>query len=261
MQRLHAHPDSLVRRIAQALDEALDGHRTPEEAVWIDRIEALRTRLNTSAEVLTMDDYPASALDDAGREQRPSQTRTVAETCTASVSPSHALLLFKLVRALDPRQALELGTCIGISAAYQAAAQRLGGGGHLVTLEGVSDYAELARRNVLELGLDHVDVVQGWFQDTLAETLEQHQPFQYAYIDGHHQEKATITYFEQVLPYLSEPALLVFDDIAWSEGMKRAWETICAHPRTRVSIDLYMQGICLIDERLGEKQAYQLMLW
>ena len=45
-------------------------------------------------------------------------------------------------------------------------------------------------------------------------------------IDGHHDEQATIAYFEKFIPYLSKNSIIVFDDISWSDGMRRAWNTI-----------------------------------
>jgi predicted O-methyltransferase YrrM len=51
--------------------------------------------------------------------------------------------LFKLVRTLQPATIVELGTCIGISAAYQAAAQQINHRGRIVTLEGSSTRAAL----------------------------------------------------------------------------------------------------------------------
>jgi len=66
----------------------------------------------------------------------------------------------------------------------------------------------------------------------------------YVFIDGHHNEQATINYFELLLPHLSPGATVVFDDISWSKGMKRSWEKICRHSAVAFAVDLKMLGIC-----------------
>lgn len=169
---------------------------------------------------------------------------------TASKAPVWAYLLFRLVREHRPERALELGTCLGLSAAHQAAALELNGGGRLVTLEAAASRAELATRNLERLGLaGRADVVRGRFQDTLEGVLGGFEgPIEYAFIDGHHDEQATLTYFEKILPFLADQSLVVFDDIAWSDGMARAWRSLQAHARTALSVDLGNIGICAIGQ-------------
>ena len=37
----------------------------------------------------------------------------------------------------------------------------------------------------------------------------------------------------------------MFDDIAWSDGMARAWATIAEHPSTVIAVDVETFGICV----------------
>jgi len=143
---------------------------------------------------------------------------------------------------------------LGISASFQAAALKLNAMGKIVTLEGADVLASLAERHFQTLGLDNANVVIGRFQDTLDEVLNAYKPVDYAFIDGHHDEKATLAYFEQIMPSLSQQTVLVFDDISWSEGMKRTWRTIMADERVKISIDLQQMGICVIDSRIEHRK-------
>jgi predicted O-methyltransferase YrrM len=86
-----------------------------------------------------------------------------------------------------------LGTCLGISTSYLAAALKLNLAGSVVTLEGAETKARLAAQNFRELGLSNVCTIVGRFQDTLDDVLE---PIKFAFIDGHHEESATLAYFE-----------------------------------------------------------------
>lgn len=157
-----------------------------------------------------------------------------------------AAILFRLLREFRPNVGFELGTCVGVSGAYHAAAMKLNQTGHLVTFEVHDAKIEIARANFESLGLDNVDIVEGPFQETLEQELVKRAPVDYVFIDGQHEEKATIDYFHMSLPHISDKAVFVFDDINWSDGMKRAWKVIRDHPRTKVAVDLHRIGICLV---------------
>lgn len=204
--------------------------------------------MNGSSEELEIVDYGAGSSDSKLTEEEMYRgrviRRTIGQICSvASRTDQTALLLFRLVRELKPRTAIELGTNVGISACYQAAALKLNGAGKLVTLEGASSLASVAARNFTHLGLGNVEVVRGRFQDTLSKVLSDHSPVDYAFIDGHHDEEATLKYFHAFAPTLSDTAVVVFDDISWSGGMARAWEAIRRHEQVRVSVDLGSMGI------------------
>jgi predicted O-methyltransferase YrrM len=171
---------------------------------------------------------------------------TVAAACGASKTPFWSLLLFKLVRNLQPTIAVELGTCLGVSAAYQAAAQQLNGRGRIITLEGSAARAALSRKHLASLGLENATVIAGIFDDTLQKTLTANSPVDFAFIDGHHDEHATLRYYQQFLPHLIEETVVVFDDIAWSPGMRRAWKALQNDANVAVSIDMLAVGICVV---------------
>lgn len=142
---------------------------------------------------------------------------------------------------------LEMGTCVVISTAYQATTLTLNKGGLLFSLEEDKSLATIAENNFERLGLKNVRVIIGRFQDRLLKILGDQKPLYYVFIDGHYDEKAAIDYFEQIYPFLTEKALVVFDDISWSDGMKRAWAVIQRDKRINISIDLDPVGLCIID--------------
>lgn len=203
----------------------------PDEWAWMERVERARAELEASSE----------ATDRSGRPT------TVGEiTRNASKKPLWASLLFRLVRRLGPANCIEMGTCVGISGAYQAAALEMNGAGRLVTLEGHELLARIARGTFARLGLAQAEVRAGLFEDTLEQALADLDPVDYVFIDGHHQEAPTLAYFGQVLPHISSCATLVFDDIGWSEGMQRAWARLLADERVTVAVDLRTVGVCLL---------------
>ena len=255
--QLRDRGDEPSRQLAAALDAALHDRWTPEEAVWVARIEAVRQRAMQSKTMIRMEDFGAgSPSAHLSAEQMYSGRiveKTLGEFCHASKPYLWTSVLFHLVRAFKPRVILELGCCVGISASYQAAAQQLNGFGKLWTFEGASELAAVARQHLAELDLAQVTVVEGRFQDTLAPTIAVTAPIGCAFVDGHHDEDATLAYFAQLLPHLTPRALLIFDDIDWSAGMTRAWKRIAADPRVTISVETRTLGLCVIDPTVAKR--------
>ena len=125
--------------------------------------------------------------------------------------------------------------------------------GKIVTIEGAKTLAKYAEQNIETIGLENVRVVAGRFQDVLDEVLNESRPVDFAFIDGHHDEKATMIYFNKIIPFLAnQGVVLVFDDISWSSGMKRAWKKIKGDERVKFSVDLRKVGICLMKKKIEE---------
>jgi predicted O-methyltransferase YrrM len=172
------------------------------------------------------------------------QERTVASVCAGqSVSPERGLFLYCLARALAPAAVLELGTCLGVSAAYLSAALEANGSGRLVTVDVEPEKAEVAVAHLAEVRLDaRVRLVRARFRDALPTLLTETPAFQLIYVDGDHEEAATIGYFGQIAD-ASKGATAVFDDIAWSPGMARAWSAIVADARVEFSGEAFGFGL------------------
>jgi predicted O-methyltransferase YrrM len=236
------------RAVRRAMLAALRRRASGPERASMSAIEALRGELLSSRTVVERIDYgmgEAAPLSPAAHHDGVPVRHTVGDFCrSSSLPPAWSRFLFHLVRELRPVRALELGTALGVSAAYQGAALELNGRGRLVTVEGARPLAELAERNLGLLGIDRVEVVTGRFTDALPAVLDDLRPLDYAYIDGHHDGRATRDYFEAVLGAIAGPALIVFDDIGISSGMREAWAAIRRHPRVGTAIDLRKLGVC-----------------
>ena len=257
--------DESLRSLGHALKETVEGNISPDEKAWIDRIESLREELDSSCAGISIEDFGAGRPDDKFTDREMYEgniiSKTVGEVCRSASKPYlWSVLLFKLIRKFRPSVCLELGTCLGISASFQASALKLNGTGGIVTLEGANSLAELAEGNFRTLGLDNARVVVGRFQDTLNGVLDEYGQVDFAFIDGHHDEKATVAYYRQVMPFLSERALIIFDDINWSAGMNRAWRTITADGKIGFSADLKQVGICVLGGSTGSKRSFSITI-
>lgn len=203
----------------------------------IAQIERERQRLLAHEEPLVDGSLGSGGLYDEGE--------TVADACRASKPPLPARLLYLMLREFEPQHVLELGTNLGISSAYFAAALRLNGSGKVITLEASPYRQRIARELHDTLGLENVEYVEGLFTDMLAGVLEASPPFDAVFIDGHHQYQPTLDYFEAILEHTTDGALVIFDDIRWSDGMWRAWRKIMEHDQVVVTVDLRTIGVCV----------------
>ncbi len=237
------------RRAADAAEQLVAGlargrgDLDADELALVDRIERRRDELVADDTVVEVVAYGAGSPD-ATRTAREMEQGfvgriTVAEVCAKAVSkPKKAMSLFTVTRALRPNLVVELGTSVGISGAYIAAALSLDGRGRLVTFEGAPAFADIARETFDRAGVSgYATVVTGRFLDTMQLVTEGSDPIDLAYVDGHRDGDATIDYFERIAAAGRPGTVLVLDDIRWSESMERAWTTIASHPAVTHAID------------------------
>ncbi|SHI55594.1 Methyltransferase domain-containing protein [Hymenobacter daecheongensis DSM 21074] len=199
-------------------------------------IEARRQALRQNPAIITVRDFGAGSHTGAGRQRR---LRDIART--AAKPRQFGQLLFRLVQHFQPKVVLELGTSLGLTTAYLAAANAQA---QVVTFEGCPQTAAVARQTFVGLGLTNIELVEGNLDETLAPTLTALPgPLDFAFFDGNHRYEPTVRYFEQCLPYRTDQSVFILDDIHWSAEMARAWRTIKQHPEVMLTIDLFFIGL------------------
>lgn len=182
----------------------------------------------------------------AGSRTNKSNTRAVAKLAAhVATSQKDGQLLFKLINHLRPQTMLELGTSLGIGTLYQALPNKQS---IFHSIEGDPAVLKLALESLEAGEAQSVQTHLGNFDDVLPKLLNSLDSVEYAYIDGNHTYEATINYFNMLIPKTNANSFFVFDDIRWSKGMLRAWETICQHPQVSISIDLFNKGIVFFKE-------------
>lgn len=234
--RRSGHPAAPA--LARAIDAIRGDGIAPDEAEWVERIELHRARFGARGGPLELGDRPEPGLPPV-----------LSPRHLARVSSIHrpwGSFLLRLTRELRPRSCLELGTAIGISAAYQGAALELNGTGSLRTVEGTARLAELAREGLDQLRIDRVSVIEGGFHQVLGAVLAEAEPIDLVFLDAGKTRDQVLPLFQQILPHLAPAAVLVMDDVHWSREAKRAWEEARSDPRIELSVDLRRLGACLL---------------
>jgi hypothetical protein len=232
-------------RVFRSLDAFVHKKINIKQRRYTRRIEALRNELKTSQRVLKGIKPKGGYSPGKDVEFIPSQGTLGDVIKRASKRPIWCRMLYTLNDKFRPKHVLELGTCVGISTAYLAAALEKNKMGKLFTLEGSEDFSEVAEANLTRLGLSgRVTFIRGLFDDTLETVLKKSESWDYVFIDGHHDGDATWRYLLKIYPRLAEVALVILDDIRWSDDMLRVWVEITTSELFQLCVDFSEIGLC-----------------
>ncbi len=180
---------------------------------------------------------------------RAKAVKTIARS--ALQPPKYCRLLYRLASYRKAEYVLELGTSLGISAAYLARAIP---GGRLVTLEGCPELSRIAREGFDQLAIGNAEVITGAFSETLPRVVNEQEKPDLVFIDGNHSGSALIGILDVLNPYLKTSSVLLIDDIRWSPSMWQAWKSIRDYEKVRLSLDLWKMGVLFFDDALSKEK-------
>ena len=211
-------------------------------------IENCRNHLLADNRLLEIEDFGAGSF--TGNKKQ----RTVSGIAKNAAKPKKlGQLLFRITHYYQPVSMIELGTSLGLSAAYLAMGNPAA---RLITCEGAAAVATVARENFSLLGMQHIETIEGNFDETLPVVLKSLKGIDLAFIDGNHRAVPTLRYFEQLLQKINRPGILIFDDIHWSKEMEAAWHEIKNHPGVMLTIDLFFIGLVFFNSDFKVKQHF-----
>jgi predicted O-methyltransferase YrrM len=212
------------------------------------QIENIRQQLLQDRRKLTIEDFGA------GSRVFNNNQRTVASIASTSLKPKkYSQLLFRMINHYQPKIILELGTSLGITSSYLAAANPTS---QVITMEGSLAIASVAKENFSNLGLENIEVVQGNFDNTLPSVISKLSCIDFAFIDGNHRYEPTVNYFNQMLSKSGNQTIIILDDIHWSTEMEQAWKEVQQHSSVTLTIDLFFIGIVLLKKEIKMKQHF-----
>lgn len=219
-----------------------DRKSKPEYAV----LKKYRNSLLENNEAIEVSDFGA------GSKVFKSNKRQVSKIAqTAGISPKRAELLFRITQYFQADTILEIGTSLGLATSALALGNPKA---KITTLEGCAETSSIAKRQLQKFNFNKVESVitefNSYFEKknlSLNATTEHYElnteHFSLIYFDGNHTKKATLDYFELLLPTITNDSVWIFDDIHWSAEMEEAWETIKKHPKVTVTIDTFQWGL------------------
>jgi predicted O-methyltransferase YrrM len=177
----------------------------------------------------------------AGSRVFKSNTRPIAQIAkTAGITTKRAQLLFRIVNYFQPETILEIGTSLGLATSALSFGNPKA---KITTLEGCPNTMAIAKNQFKQFNLSNINSVVTEFNSYLSNFQLSTFDFRLIYFDGNHSKKATLDYFELLLPTITNETVWIFDDIHWSQEMEEAWEIIKNHPKVTVSIDTFQWGL------------------
>jgi predicted O-methyltransferase YrrM len=179
----------------------------------------------------------------AGSRVFKSNTREISKIAqTAGITPKNAELLFRIVRYFQPKSILEIGTSLGLATSALSLGTEKA---KIITLEGCPNTQKQAQIQLQgqKSNFQNIEFINTEFSSYFKAIHPSPITHHLIYFDGNHSKKATIDYFEALLPTISNDSVWIFDDIHWSADMEEAWEIIKNHPKVSVTIDTFQWGI------------------
>lgn len=229
---------------------------TDKEYYVFAKIEEQRKWLLSIKTKITKIDFGAKRI----QKQKPISISSIAKKTLSSEKKCR--LIFNTIQRYRSKNIIELGTSLGISAAYMAS---VANDSKVVTIDGDSQiisYASMVHKN---LDIQNITILNGHFDEILAKALDVSKKYDLIYIDGNHSMEPTIRYFETLLPVCHNDSIFILDDINWSPDMTLAWDYIKAHPKTTLSIDLYGVGFIFLKKELSKQDfvyiSYKFKPW
>jgi predicted O-methyltransferase YrrM len=166
---------------------------------------------------------------------------------TSSSSGEKGRILATVVRFSQCQNGLELGTAWGISALFILDAMRAHGtAGKLTTLEGGKTQFELSSATLKKRYQDQITLKFGWTHEALPELVRSLSKVDFVFHDAGHSHDDYVNDFNAILPILAPGAIVLIDDIRWSDtrffkGDPRChegWMKVVEHPKVRRAVEI-----------------------
>ena len=212
------------------------------------KVESLRNQLLQDSRLFVVEDFGVG-----GRFLKKYEKSISSIAKNTAKSKKYGQLLFRMANYYQPTTIVELGTSLGITTSYLSLARPHA---TLSTMEGAKEIGLVAKNNFNKLRLTNIELIEGNFDETLADVVGHLPSVDFAFIDGNHQQEPTERYFQQLLAKTNNKSILVFDDIHWSGEMEAAWRNIKEHKSARCTIDLFFIGIVFFRNEFKEKQHF-----
>jgi len=199
-------------------------------------LEEFRKILLNDHEILEIEDFGA------GSKKLKSINRKTSSVTKYSTSSRKFSQLYQYFCLRTPAKTVfELGTCVGINTRYLSRSTR----GQLLTFEGSHALWQKAQQNSPP---DNTQYIYGNIYSTLPLKLRESNPVDFVLIDATHTYQGTLSYFEEILPFIHDSSIIAVADIHWSAEMNAAWEEIKRNPKVVLSLDFYECGILIFDD-------------
>lgn len=191
-------------------------------------------QLRRDATILSIEDFGAGS-------KKLGNNRKIKDIFNTSVSKGRkARKLYGTIKYLQPKKSLEFGTSLGLSSLILAENSET-----ITTVEGCQATYNFASKIINSApNKRNIIAFNQQFSGYLNSLKPEESKFHFFYLDGHHNGVATFNYIEKISPYLVDGAVILIDDIRWSEDMLVTWKKLQKLPDFSFQ-DLFQFGLLL----------------
>ena len=173
-----------------------------------------------------------------------------------SISSGYGEKLYGLCRYFKPLHILELGTSAGLSTAYLAVANPQA---RIITMEGCSKKANIAQQLFQKHNLNNITVVNADAVNYIKQLKSEDHKTDFVFVDADHSYSGTLNFYNLLKNITHQNSVLIFDDIYWSSGMKKAWQSIIQDKSVSVSLATLRFGVVFFKKNIA-KQHFNLRM-
>ena len=166
----------------------------------------------------------------------PTDTKGTRSSNDVRSAPTMGRFFAWIAAERKPDVIVEFGTAFGVSGMYWLAGLNAAATGTLFTFEPNADWASIADANLSAIS-HRYRLTVGTFEDHVASTLDG-RGIDIAFVDAIHTDGFVTAQYAVLKRYLRKGALVLFDDIGFSEEMRSCWARIAVGPEVIASARL-----------------------
>lgn len=191
--------------------------------------ELIESLANTTDEIGERPLWSGYTISDKNTStRRPNSVRTTAQ---------YGGVYSYLVREMRPGIVLEIGTAFGVSGMYFLSGLELNGHGKLITFEPNEDWRSAAISNLSKIS-DRYTSILGTFEEKYSHVNDLGKAVDIAFVDGIHEPSVVVNQINKISEICSRNALIIVDDIFFSDNMRKCWKVLARDSRFRLSAQL-----------------------
>lgn len=169
-----------------------------------------------------------------------SKKKTIADIAKSSLSTKKfSAFLNLLCKFLKVQNVLEAGTSLGINSLHLSRSESVK---KVITIEGSSIIAHLAKKNFSENEGSNIEVIQGNIYEVFIPAIVQHSP-DIIFLDADHRGEAIDFYIKNILLHTPEIKCIIVHDIYWSQDMLSKWNEIVKDDQFKLTVDIFQAGL------------------
>ena len=201
----------------------------PSQNAFSKKIEQLAADTNKQGPQPLWEGYKTGdPTNDRGPTRKANDVRTA-----STVGDLYAEIIVKR----KPELVVEFGTAFGVSGMYFLSGLETNKKGELFTYDPNDVWAGFAKNNLSQIS-NRFKLTIGTFEDNIDAHLNNNKKIDVAFIDAIHTSEFVFSQLEIVIARSSPKAIIILDDINFSEDMKLCWEKVAADPRFSASASL-----------------------